>query len=163
MMGSLIREKSCESVKSELDLFAVPPTQTSHVHGQYVEHCSQYSLMDGAPAELCISEEGNYYIDLANSLLYVRASVVTSNGEELAAEAQVAPVNNWLHSLWSQVDLSLNNVLVTKSSNTYPYRAYIETLLTLGSAAANSSCQLAFGTKIQPTVLIASKIVTTDT
>jgi len=94
--------------------------------------------MDGAPVEFCISEEGNYYIDLANSLLYVRASVVTSNGEKLAADAQVAPVKNWLHSLWSQVDLSLNNVLVTQSSNTYPYRAYIETLLSFSLAAANS-------------------------
>ena len=71
-------------------------------------------------------------------MLYVRASVVTSNGEELAADAQVAPVNNWLHSLWSQVDLSLNNVLVMQSSNTYPYRAHIETLLSFGPAAANS-------------------------
>jgi len=138
MIGSLIHEKSCESVKNELDLFAVPPTQTSLVHGHCVKHRPQSSLMDGAPAEFCISEEGNYYIDLANSLLYVRASVVTSNGEELAADAQVALVNNWLHSLWSQVDLSLNNVLVMQSSNTYPYRAYIETLLSFGPAAANS-------------------------
>ena len=138
MMGSLIHEKSCESEKSELDLFAVPPTQTSLVHGFYVEHRPTSSLMDGAPVEFCISEEGNYYINLANSLLYVRASVVTSDGEELAADAQVAPVNNWLHSLWSQVDLSLNNVLVMQSSNTYPYRAYIETLLSFGPAAANS-------------------------
>ena len=97
MMSSLIHEKSWKSVKSELDLFAVPPTQTSLVHGHYVEHRSQSSLIYGAPVEFCISE-GNYYIDLANSLLYVRASVVTSNGEELAADAQVAPANNWLHS-----------------------------------------------------------------
>ena len=79
-MGSLIHEKSCESVKSELDLFGVPPTQTSLVHGHYVEYRSQSSLVDGAPVEFCISEEGNYYINLANSLLYVRASGVTSNG-----------------------------------------------------------------------------------
>jgi len=136
MMGSLIHEKSCESVKSELDLSAVPPTQTSLEHGHYVEHRSQSSLMDGTPVEFCTSEDGN--IDLANLLLYVRASVVTSNGEELAADAHVAPANNWLHSLWSQVDLSLNNVLVTQSSNTYPYRAYTETLLSFGPAATNS-------------------------
>jgi len=128
MMGSLIHEKSCESVKSELDLSSVPPTQTSLEHGHYIDHRSQSSLMDGTPVEFCTSEEGNYYIDLANSFIFVRASVVTSNGEELAADAHVAPVNTWLHSLWSQVDLSLNNVLVTQSSNTYPYRAYIETL-----------------------------------
>ena len=41
----------------------------------------------------------------------------------------MAPVNNWLHSLFSQVDVYLNDTLVTPSSNTYPLRSYVETLL----------------------------------
>ena len=47
----------------------------------------------------------------------------------------MAPVNNWLHSLFSQVDVYLSGTLVTPSTNTYPYRAYIETLLSYGSEA----------------------------
>ena len=38
-------------------------------------------------------------------------------------------MNLWLHSLSSQVDISLNGTQVTTSTNTYPYRAIIETLL----------------------------------
>ena len=36
------------------------------------------------------------------------------------------------------MDVSLNERLVTPSTNTYPYRAYLETLLTYGPAAKYS-------------------------
>ncbi|GFU51754.1 uncharacterized protein TNCV_1202901 [Trichonephila clavipes] len=42
------------------------------------------------------------------------------------------PVNLFLHSLFSQVDVSLNDRVVSNSSNTYPHRSYIETLLNHG-------------------------------
>ena len=44
-------------------------------------------------------------------------------------------MNNWLHSLFSQVDVYLNDTLVTPSSNTYPFRSYVETLLRYGAEA----------------------------
>ena len=43
-----------------------------------------------------------------------------------------------MHSLFSQVDVSLNGTLVTPTTNTYAYRAYIETLLSHGAEAKNS-------------------------
>ena len=61
-----------------------------------------------------------------------------ANGHELDADESVGPVNNWLHSLFSQVDLSLNGTLVTSSTNTYAYRAYIETLLSYGPDAKST-------------------------
>ena len=47
----------------------------------------------------------------------------------------MVPVNNWLHYLFSQVDVYLNDTLVTPSSNTYPFRSYVETLLSYGADA----------------------------
>ena len=47
----------------------------------------------------------------------------------------VGPVNNWLRSLFSQVDVYLNGTLVTSSTNTFPYRAYTETLRSYGDDA----------------------------
>ena len=44
-------------------------------------------------------------------------------------------MNNWLHSLFSQVDVYLNDTLLTPSSNTYPFRSYVETLLSYGTEA----------------------------
>jgi len=47
-------------------------------------------------------------------------------------------VNLFLHSLFSQVDISLNGTLITASTSTYPYRAMLETLLSYGEDAKTS-------------------------
>ena len=78
---------------------------------------------------------GYAYLDLANTYLLIRAKVVRGDGTDLAADTQVAPVNNWLHSLFSQVDVYINDTLVTPSSDTYPFRSYVETLLSYGAEA----------------------------
>jgi len=67
-----------------------------------------------------------------NTLLHVKAKVVQANGADLAADAAVSLVNLFLHSLFSQVDISLNGTLITSLTNTYPYRAMTETLLSYG-------------------------------
>ena len=59
-------------------------------------------------------------------------------GANIAGDAQVGPVNLFLHTLFSDVDVSLNETSVTSSNNTYAYRAYIETLLSYGSTAKQS-------------------------
>ena len=61
-----------------------------------------------------------------------------ANGDDLDLADPVGPVNNWMHSLFSQVDVCLNGTLVTPSTNTYAYRAYIETLLGYGSDAKDT-------------------------
>ena len=61
--------------------------------------------------------------------------MVRAVGTELAPDTPVAPVNNWLHSLFSQVDVYLNDTLMTHSSNSYPFRAYVDTLLSYGAEA----------------------------
>ena len=45
------------------------------------------------------------------------------------AAVVVAPINNTLHSLFSQIDVSLNDVNVSSATTTYPYITYIETHL----------------------------------
>ena len=47
-------------------------------------------------------------------------------------------MNNWLHYLFIQVDVFLNDTLVTPSSTTYPCRAYVDTVLSYGADAKNT-------------------------
>ena len=100
-MASLIHLASCEGLKSELDLFALPATQTSIDHGRVVEHRLTSILSENSPVEFVISEKGNYYIDLAKTFLYVRAAVVNEDGSNLAEDANIAPITNFLQSLVS--------------------------------------------------------------
>jgi len=132
---ALVHDRSSESLDTGLDLFSVPPTQTAIESGCFVEYHPLSVLAPGAPVEFNVSGATADYLDLSNTYLHVRAKVVNQDGSALAAAAQVAPVNNWLHSLFQQVDIFLNGNLITGSQNTYPYRAYLETLLNFGSDA----------------------------
>ncbi|GFT26035.1 uncharacterized protein F54H12.2 [Trichonephila clavipes] len=72
------------------------------------------------------------YLDLSQTQLHVRAKIFKSDGKVITNENKVGPVNIFLHSLFSQVDVCLNERTVSSSNNTYPYRAIIETLLNHG-------------------------------
>ena len=137
-MSSLIHPNSSESVSSQLDLFSVPPTQTSLEDGFFTEYRPLSVLTSQGPVEFCIAAESSHYIDLANTFLYVRASVTQANGAALEENSEIAPECNFLHTLWSQCDLYLNDTLVTQSGNNYPYRSYLETLLSFGKDAKDS-------------------------
>ena len=137
-MATLVHPSSAESTTSQLDLFSVPPSQTSLEEGSFTEYHPVSVLTSTGPIEFTISAENSNYIDLANSFLYVRASVTTAAGAALEKNAEIAPECNFLHTLWTQVDVYLNGSLVTQSNNNYPYRAYIENLLSFGQEAKNS-------------------------
>ena len=62
----------------------------------------------------------------------------------------VGPVNLWLHSLFSQVELFLYNKLVTPSRSAYPYRAHIETILNFSKDAKSSHLTSALCYKYRP-------------
>ena len=61
-----------------------------------------------------------------------------------------APVNNFLHSLFRQVDVYLNGKQVTPAMGTYAYRSYIETLLNYDVSAKQSQFSSALYYKDTP-------------
>ena len=86
-------------------------------------------MTDGSPIEFDISGTGEDYIDFANTMLYIKAKVTLNNGNNLAADAAVGPVNLFLRSLCRSVKCPLAKTLITASTNNYAYRALLETLL----------------------------------
>ena len=110
-------------------------TQTSIESGCYVEYNPISSINEGTPIEFVISGSGQDYIDLANTQLYVKAQIRKANGDAIEDASQVGPVNLLLHSLFNEVDVKINDVLITSTNNTYAYRAYLETLLSYGTDA----------------------------
>jgi hypothetical protein len=73
---ALVHPNSCECTKSELDLFEVPPTQSSVEHGYWEQKGLTSSLTDQGPYEFAVSGAGDEYIDLANTYLFVEAQIV---------------------------------------------------------------------------------------
>ena len=66
--------------------------------------------------------------------------MVKADGTNLSGNEQgsIAPANNFLHTLFKQVDVYLNGKQVTPAIGTYPYRAYFETLLNYDVSAKES-------------------------
>ncbi|XP_072171504.1 uncharacterized protein [Diadema setosum] len=130
----LVHENSCPCTTSALDLFTVPPTQLTVEDGYAVDY-HPIANIDSGPIEFFVSGSGSEYIDLAKTYLQVKAKIVKSNGTDLAATDKVAPVNLFMQALFSQVDISLNEKIITPSMPTYPYRAYADVMLNYGPAA----------------------------
>ena len=130
--------KRCD--KSEIDLFSVPPTQQSLERGRWIGYAPLSSVENtDSPINFLVTGTDEC-IDLSKTILTVTGKIVKDNESVLdgANQTSVAPVNNFLHSLFKQVDVYLNGKQVTPAMGTYPYRAYIETLLNYDVSAKES-------------------------
>jgi len=88
-------------------------------------HHAITSLTDGSPIQFVVNASGEVYIDFANTLLYVTAQLAAADDTNRAADAAIGPVNLFLHSMFSQVDILLNGTLITSSTNTYASDGHI--------------------------------------
>ncbi|XP_018342243.1 PREDICTED: uncharacterized protein F54H12.2-like [Trachymyrmex septentrionalis] len=136
---SFLHTHSSECIKSELDLFSLPPTQTSIESSQWIYYKPVTSLADDSPIEFVIPGHGEDYLDLTHTMLSLRIRVESERGESTSVapdgEAKVGLVNNLWHSMFNQIDVYFNQKLVSPPNNTY---AYIEALLNYASPAKTS-------------------------
>ncbi len=134
---AFVHDHSAECASSQLDIFSLPPTQTSILQGQWTAHHPVSTITDTGPLEFVVSGTDEY-INLSDSYLQISAKITNADGSDIDEGTEVGPVNFFLHSLFSQVDVSLNGRLVSQSSSTYPYRAVLEALLNYGSDATRT-------------------------
>ena len=91
------------------DIFiSLPPTQTAVDGSQWVEHSPVSTITSSSPIEFIVSGSGEDYMDLNKTK--VKACIKTTNIFLVDAVVVVAPINNTLHSRFSQIDVSLNDV-----------------------------------------------------
>ena len=86
-----------------------------------------------APIEFLIPPHTEFYTDLSQAYLYIKFRILKQTGEDLDMVAKVFPINNLFHSMFSGIDLYINNKLTTINLDTYPYRAYFKNLFSYGS------------------------------
>ena len=135
---ALVHGDSQECTKSELGLFTTPTTQTYISKGSWMEYHPLSNMTESGPIEFYVSGSDEEYLDLARTHLFVKAKIVKADGTDLEATTQVEPTNLFLHSVFSQVDVSLNERLISSSTSTHAYRAMLETLLNYGDEAKKS-------------------------
>jgi hypothetical protein len=147
---AFLDKHSCECALSQLELFQVPPTQTSIESSAMVEYNPVSALAHNLAIEFNVLGCGQDYIDLASSLLYVQAKIVRADGADIDHTDDVGPVNLTLHSLFSDVQLKLNDTVVSSNDSNYAYRAYLEALLSFSPDAKTSQLTAALYYKDTP-------------
>lgn len=131
-----INSHKSPTAKTELDIFAVPPTQSSVESG--IIQCFRpiSALTETSPIEFIIPASSEEYLDLSHTTLHLNIRI-----NPTVAGQVVGPINNFLHSMFSQVDVYLNQRNVCPPSSHYGYRSYIEKLLNYGYEAKKTHLQ----------------------
>ena len=96
-------------------------TQTAVEKTYGVDYQPVTCISNGAPIEFYIPASTEEYLDLRNTRLHVTCHVIKRSGADCADADIVAPVNDLFNSLWSNVELFLNDRLISHSNNTHGY------------------------------------------
>ena len=127
---------SCKYPK-EVSLFEKPCNDIAYQKIQHVDYRPTSLLSSGGPLTFTIPPTGSQYVNLKKTYLQLKVKLINADGSNVENGKLVAPINLVLHSLFSQVDVQLQQQLVSTGQN-YGYKAYMETLLEYGSNAKNT-------------------------
>lgn len=130
-------DDECECIPGGAAIFAPRLVQKTVLDGTMLE-CFPVADVGDGPIEFFIPACENGYLYPRNHMFEVKLRVKKYNDEDalinLAAGDKVSLINFALHGLFQQLDLWLNETLISSSSDTYAYRAYIENLLCYSKA-----------------------------
>lgn len=127
-----MHRESCMCGMENLELFQVPPTNIALEESKWMEYYPISSTLQSetAPIEFDIQGQGDEYIDLSQTYVQIVCKFTKDDGTALTgANTSVTPVNNIIHSLFSEIDVTLNGKIISPGTDTYPYKAYLEKLL----------------------------------
>jgi len=128
-MAALSTDNFKEAQPSGLSLFTIPPYQSAVERMHYQEVHSNSQLTGNIIDMEITGKHGMEYVDLKRSKLYVKAKIVKADGKTLAADEYVGPINLFLQTMFSQVEVAMQGKLVSSTTSHYPYKAMIQTLL----------------------------------
>lgn len=128
--------------KAELDLFSTTPVQTSILKTTEVAYKPINALnKDPSTIEFVSLGQGDTYRDLSSIYLRLNVQLMKNTADAEYVEADTEKncvVNNILHSIFRQVSIYLNGVLIAQTNDNYGYRAYFENLLNYGTDACST-------------------------
>ena len=119
-----------EVLKSELSLFSKVNYQKSIESSSIIEFRPTSALTESSVIEFDLSVGSDEYLDLQNIFLSYKAKIVKKDGSIFTASHndRFSLINYGLNTIFDQLSIYIGSTLISQSSNTYPYLAYIEAL-----------------------------------
>jgi hypothetical protein len=152
-------DNSQDCTISQLDLFTIPNTQSVLNEGVWQLIPAEADFNRGS---VIFKISGNdSYLDLPETELIVHASIRKEDSNDVTKlikidnADQIGPVNNFLSSIFSQIQVSMNDTEVENSNETYHYRSYFENLLNYDQGAKNTFYKMNYIIKMKLVFLIS--------
>lgn len=122
-----------ECAKPELELFSSRPFQFSVIKTEQICLRPVNSLTNATVMEFRDNSYGDSYKDLSSIFLRlkIKASATVSD------TAKITLANCSMSSLFQQVQVYLNNTLISQNSSNYGYRSYLESILNFTNEEAS--------------------------
>ena len=126
----------CECTLNEVEFFSAVPKQVVLDSANFAEVFPVGNIKDDTPIEFNICGTPEDFIDLNNTMLEVQVKIVNASaGVNLIDNELVAPINNWLCSLFEDITLHIGETLVEGGDHMFPYKAYLTQLFSHNKAS----------------------------
>jgi hypothetical protein len=131
-----VRQTPIPVTHSSVQLFELPRVLTTFDRG-YTEEIFSKTTLVGPQLEFQFSGERNVYVDMRNMYLSVNVTVLAYDHAGAKTFKEITDggtdpallVNNSLHSIFSNCEVSLQGEVIGTSNNLYGHKAFIETEL----------------------------------
>lgn len=132
-MATEVMAESFLAYPQNLDIFQ-NPIQVVGIEKTLISTC--YPVNDYTSQGIIqfnIPSHGSHYIDLKNTVLNITCKILKKDGTKLDNptdnKGSCGIISNFMHSMFSRVDVSLQGKLLTTSDESYPFHAYFHALL----------------------------------
>lgn len=122
-----------ECAKPELELFSSRPFQFSVIKTEQICLRPVNSLTNATVIEFRDNSYGDTYKDLSSIFLRLKIKM----NKKVEDANKIAFANCTLSSIFQQVQVYLNNTLISQNSSNYGYRAYFESILNFTNEEAS--------------------------
>ena len=121
------------------NIFSDYNVDTSFKTGYYMNYYPIGNVDSGGPFEFIVPKDPKNWTDMQKTRLEGRLKVVKADGSDLTSSDNISVCNLFYQSLFENILFELENVkLDDPSPRTYPYKAYLETLLSYSTGVKNN-------------------------
>ena len=126
MTDMVAHARSAGVCNPRLDMFKVPPTDLSMASRRLVKINPFNTGISPVTFQIDPQED---FIDLYESFFEVELVAKKDDASNLLIGDVMGLVNNLAHSLFKQINVRLNGTLISPQTDTYHYKAFVETVL----------------------------------
>lgn len=114
----------------KMSIFEPPPTDTAIQVREWIEFRPVNQLGEDAAIEFHVPPQSTGYMDLKLCRLNVKIKITKADETSVTRDDVGSLINLPLHAMFSQIECQLQQKSVSDVGTNYPYKAYIDTLMT---------------------------------